>query len=54
MDKDDYNYSVLVDLSQFYLEYLLLGWLTCKRWLYDEKRYRSLIEYYNPERGAAP
>ena len=54
MDKDDYNYSVLVDLSQFYLEYLLLGWLTCKRWIHDEKRYRSLIEYYNPERGAAP
>lgn len=54
MDKDDYNYSVLVDLSQFYLEYLLLGWLTCKRWIHDEKTYRSLIEYYNPERGAAP
>ena len=31
MDKDEYNYSVLVDLSQFYLEYLLLEWLTCKR-----------------------
>lgn len=54
MDKDEYNYSVLVDLSQFYLEYLLLEWLTCKRWLLDEKRYRSLIERYNPERGAAP
>ena len=54
MDKDDYNYSVLVDLSQFYLEYLLLGWLICKRWPRDEKRYRPLIEYYNPERGAAP
>ncbi len=54
MDKDNYNYSVLVDLSQFYLEYLLLGWITCKRWLDEEKRYRPLIEYYNPERGAAP
>lgn len=54
MDKDDYNYSVLVDLSQFYLEYLFLGWLACKGWLDEEKRYRPLIEYYNPERGAAP
>ena len=54
MDRDDYNYAVLVDLSQFYLEYLFLAWLACKGWLYEEKRYRSLIEYYNPERGAAP
>ena len=54
MDKESYNYSVLVDLSQFYLEYLFLEWLACKGWLYEEKTYRSLIEYYNPERGAAP
>ncbi len=55
VDRDDYNYPVLVDLSQFYLEYLFLGWLDWKNkdFFYTEMR-RSLIEFYNPERGAAP
>ena len=55
MDRDGYNYPVLADLSQFYLEYLFLGWLDWKNkdFFYTKMR-RSLIEFYNPERGAAP